>query len=285
MRPRIEPRQHTARRPEPQPGGAVSAAGGMATRRSVSPKPTLHRRVPPEIDTIEAGVESLRRVDASGPKRTTSRRAGFDAGLIARWIRAAADEISSHRDHLTQLDAAIGDADHGVNMDRGFTAAMSGLDAIGSLPPGEILTQTGATLIFRVGGAAGPLYGSAFRAAGDRLVDARFDAEELLGALRDGLEAMQALGAAVEGDKTIVDAWAPAMVALERELRAGAGPDTALHAARVAAETGASSTAPMQAKKGRASYLGPRSVGHQDPGATSTALLFRALEHAVKGPE
>ena len=211
-----------------------------------------------------------------------SRHHGFDSRLIASWIRACADEVSSHRDHLTQLDAAIGDADHGVNMDRGFSAAASSLEAIEALPPGQILQQAGATLIFRVGGAAGPLYGSAFRRAGEELADeVTFGFEELLVALRGGLAAMQSLGAAVEGDKTIIDAWLPAVMALERELRSGAGPEAVVRGVREAAEAGASATTAMQARKGRASYLGPRSVGHQDPGATSTALLFRALERAA----
>jgi dihydroxyacetone kinase-like protein len=224
-------------------------------------------------------------VDASSSREVhVSRHSGFDSRLIARWIRACADEVSSHRDHLTQLDAAIGDADHGVNMDRGFSAAASSLEAIEGLPPGQILQQTGATLIFRVGGAAGPLYGSAFRRAGEQLGDvATFGLEELLVALREGLAAMQSLGAAVAGDKTIIDAWLPAVAALERELRAGADPEVVVRSAREAAEGGASATTAMQARKGRASYLGPRSVGHQDPGATSTALLFRALERAATG--
>lgn len=169
-------------------------------------------------------------------------------------------------------------------MDRGFSAAASSLEAIEGLPPGQILQQTGATLIFRVGGAAGPLYGSAFRRAGEQLGDvATFGLEELLVALREGLAAMQSLGAAVAGDKTIIDAWLPAVAALERELRAGADPEVVVRSAREAAEGGASATTAMQARKGRASYLGPRSVGHQDPGATSTALLFRALERAATG--
>ena len=221
-------------------------------------------------------------MDTSNRRGALPRHSEFDSRLVARWIRACADEVSSHRDHLTQLDAAIGDADHGVNMDRGFSAAVSALEAIEGLPPGQILEQTGATLIVRVGGAAGPLYGSAFRRAGEHLGDVvRFGPEELLAALREGLAAMQSLGAAVEGDKTIIDAWLPAVAALERGLRAGADPDLAVRNAREAAEAGASRTTAMQARKGRASYLGPRSAGHQDPGATSTVLLFRALERAV----
>jgi phosphoenolpyruvate---glycerone phosphotransferase subunit DhaL len=231
----------------------------------------------PERETVASPVDA-----SSSREAHVSRHSGFDSRLAAKWVRACAEEVSSHRDHLTQLDAAIGDADHGVNMDRGFSAALSGLDAIEGVPPGQLLQQTGATLMFRVGGAAGPLYGSAFRRAGEHLGDvASFGLEELLSALREGLAAMQSLGAAEEGDKTIIDAWLPAVGSLEKELRAGADPDVAVRRAREAAEAGASATTAMQARKGRASYLGPRSVGHQDPGATSTALLFRALERAV----
>jgi dihydroxyacetone kinase-like protein len=188
----------------------------------------------------------------------------------------------AHRDHLTQLDSAIGDADHGVNMDRGFSAAIASLDAANGASPRELFRQTGATLMFRVGGAAGPLYGSGFREAGGALSDAEtFSPADLVRALRAGLAAIQSLGAAIEGDKTMVDAWAPGLAALERELAAGTEVVESLRRAREAAEDGAQATIPLQARKGRASYLGPRSVGHQDPGATSTALLFLALERAA----
>ena len=187
-----------------------------------------------------------------------------------------------HRDHLTQLDAAIGDADHGLNMDRGFRAVEAFLDAAPELPPGELLRQSGATLMFRVGGAAGPLYGIAFREAGAFLGDeAVYGAEELLAALRAALDGVQSLGAAVEGDKTMVDAWLPALAAFHASLRTSA-PADAIRAARAGAEEGAVATTPMHARKGRASYLGARSIGHQDPGATSSALLFAALARALE---
>jgi len=188
----------------------------------------------------------------------------------------------ANRDHLTQLDSAIGDADHGVNMDRGFAAAVSGLDARDGAAPGDLLVQTGTTLMFRVGGAAGPLYGTGFREAGAALGGGpTFGGGDLVRALAAGLDGIRALGAAVPGDKTIVDAWAPGLAALERELASKTELGVALHRAREAAEDGAQATIPLQARKGRASYLGPRSVGHQDPGATSTALLFLALERAA----
>jgi phosphoenolpyruvate---glycerone phosphotransferase subunit DhaL len=205
--------------------------------------------------------------------------------LIRRWVRGAAIELASSRDFLTQLDAAIGDADHGINMDRGFSAAATDLDVPTGLAPGELLARVGTTLVYRVGGAAGPLYGSMFREAGAALgPNETFDAETLLKALRSGLDAIQGLGAAVVGDKTIVDAYVPALQAFERDLRAGAGLASAAKRAAVAAHEGMRATVPMQARKGRASYLGARSVGHQDPGATSTALLFAALASVVNEP-
>ncbi len=224
----------------------------------------------------------------AGERRTQRTRrasdARFDRGTIARWIGACADEIGANRDFLTQLDAATGDADHGVNMDRGFTAAVTVLGAASELPPGDLLAEVGSTIVLRVGGAAGPLYGTAFREMGAALGDRdRFGLAELTDALAAGLDGIVKLGAAVEGDKTMVDAWVPAVDALRSDgKRDLAG---TLRHARIAAEAGATRTIPMQARKGRASYLGPRSVGHQDPGATSTALLFAALERALEAEE
>lgn len=205
----------------------------------------------------------------------------LDAAFVRRWLRLSAESVSAHRDYLTQLDAAIGDADHGVNMDRGFSAVMSSLAVADGMAPGELLMQAGATLVFRVGGAAGPLYGSALREAGRSLGAAQtFSVRTLAEALDAGLAGIIALGAADEGDKTMVDAWLPAARALRAEAARGAA--VALPAAHLAAEDGAAATTPMQARKGRASYLGPRSVGHQDPGATSTAILFGALVRALE---
>ena len=205
----------------------------------------------------------------------------FDETTVRRWVTLTGTEIAAQRDALTQLDAAIGDADHGVNMDRGFQAVLAQLAASEGTPPGELLRQVGATLMFRVGGAAGPLYGTAFREMGAFLGDApAFGPPELLAALRAALDGVRSLGAAVEGDKTMVDAWMPALGALDTQL--GRVPIAeAMRSMRDAAETGAIRTTPMQARKGRASYLGPRSVGHQDPGATSSAILFGALERAL----
>jgi phosphoenolpyruvate---glycerone phosphotransferase subunit DhaL len=205
----------------------------------------------------------------------------LDASFVVRWMRASAAEIARNRDYLTQLDAAIGDADHGINMDRGFAAVLSMVESADGTAPGELLLQTGATLVLRVGGAAGPLYGTAFRDAGRTLGDrSTFGLPELADALEAGLEGITKLGAAEEGDKTIVDAWTPAVRALQGA-RSGE-PTRATRAARTAAEAGSAATTTMEAKKGRASYLGPRSVGHRDPGATSTALLFAALDRATR---
>ena len=211
--------------------------------------------------------------------------APVDAVFVRRWIRDAADEIAANRDYLTQLDAAIGDADHGINMDRGFSAVVTDLAAVDGLAPGAILVRAGSTLVNRVGGAAGPLFGSFLNDAGAALGNApEPEAEDLLRALRAGLEAIQRLGAAVEGDKTIVDALVPGLAGFEKELRNGGSLCDAAERAAAAAREGAHDTTPMEARKGRASYLGPRSVGHQDPGATSTALLLGALARAAGRP-
>jgi dihydroxyacetone kinase-like protein len=206
-----------------------------------------------------------------------------DSAFVRSWIEEIASAVDEERDHLTQLDSAIGDADHGVNMQRGFSAVVAKLAAAESLPPGKVLMTVGATLISTVGGAAGPLYGTAFREAGKALgEDGQIDPPQLLAALRAALEGIQKLGAATEGDKTIVDAFAPATSAFAGEIEAGGSLVTATARAREAAEEGMRATIPMQARKGRASYLGPRSVGHQDPGATSTALIFSALERVAR---
>lgn len=208
----------------------------------------------------------------------------LDGAFVARWVRELARSIHEQRDYLTQLDAAIGDADHGVNMDRGFSAALNTVETGPELSAAELFESVGTTLVLSVGGAAGPLYGSAIRHMG-RALDGSvaFDAEALLVCLRAALEEIRRLGAAQIGDKTIVDALEPAIHGFERGLRSGEDLSTAMSRARIAAEEGMRSTVPLQARKGRASYLGPRSVGHQDPGATSTALLFAALERAVPG--
>jgi len=212
----------------------------------------------------------------------------MDATVFRDWITSAAEVIEANRDHLTQLDAAIGDADHGINLARGFTAVLGALDvpspeAKGPTTPGAILTLTGNTLISKVGGASGPLYGMAFRRAGKSLGDAAdVDLPSLSVALDAALAGVQQLGAAREGDKTMVDALAAATKAFGKAIAEGASQDDALDSLAEAAEAGAVATVSMQALKGRASYLGPRSVGHEDPGAVSTALILGALRDAAR---
>jgi dihydroxyacetone kinase-like protein len=204
------------------------------------------------------------------------------AEVFRAWITAAAKVIEEQRDHLTQLDAAIGDADHGINLDRGFTAVLSTIGSAAPATPGAVLTLTGTTLISKVGGASGPLYGTAFRRAGKVLGDAAdVNLPRLAAALEAALAGVQQLGAAREGDKTMVDALAPATAAFSKAIAEGASDADALVALVEAAQAGAAATISMQALKGRASYLGPRSVGHEDPGAASTALILGALRDAT----
>jgi len=206
-------------------------------------------------------------------------------GTTARsWVREMLRLVEQNKDHLTSLDSAIGDADHGVNLLRGFTAVMVALDKKEPEGPGEVLVTTGSTLISTVGGASGPLYGSAFRSAGKAQgKDADVTPAQFANALHEALAAIRKLGAASVGDKTMVDAFTPAADAFQAAVDDGATLQAAAKLASQAAEEGAEATIPLQALKGRASYLGPRSVGHQDPGATSTALLFSALVTAVEG--
>ena len=202
----------------------------------------------------------------------------MDAAFFRDWMTAAAAVVQSQRDHLTQLDAAIGDADHGINMARGFGAVTEALAQQGTPTPGSVLTLAGSTLISKVGGASGPLYGMALRSAGKALGDsADAGLHALAGALEAALAGVQKLGAAREGEKTMVDALAPAVSALAKALAEGAPAGGALAALAAAAREGAQATISMQALKGRASYLGPRSVGHEDPGAASMALILGAL--------
>jgi dihydroxyacetone kinase-like protein len=205
-----------------------------------------------------------------------------DIHLTRIWVRAIAAAMDRHKDHLTQLDSAIGDADHGVNMQRGFTAVLAALDGYEPAGVGDVLVKTGSTLISSVGGAAGPLYGTFFRAAGKQLTGPTADPEQLAAAFEAGLAGVRKLGAAVPGDKTMVDALTPALTAFGLAARGGEGEAVAAGKAADAAEAGMHDTTPLQARKGRASYLGARSIGHQDPGATSTALIFRALAEALQ---
>jgi dihydroxyacetone kinase-like protein len=206
----------------------------------------------------------------------------LNAETVRRWMRESADVLHTERDRLTRLDSPIGDADHGANMDRGFTAVVEKLDGLDDTPPGKLLTTAGSTLVSKVGGASGPLWGTALRRAGRTLGDAaEFDADALVQALAAALAGVQELGQAAPGDKTMVDALTPAIEELRSARASGASLADALGRAADAAQAGAEATVPLVARKGRASYLGERSVGHQDPGATSTALIVAALQRAV----
>ncbi len=208
----------------------------------------------------------------------------MDAEFFRAWIAEIAAVVEVQRDHLTQLDSAIGDADHGINLARGFSAVQTALAAADTPTPGSVLLLTGSTLISKVGGASGPLYGTWFRRAAKSLGDKpEVDLPDLADALAAALEGVKKLGAASEGDKTMVDALAPATRAFSKAIAEGAAPDDALSSLVEAASAGATATISMQALKGRASYLGTRSVGHEDPGAASTALILAALRDAARG--
>ncbi|AQS71102.1 dihydroxyacetone kinase subunit DhaL [Streptomyces pactum] len=195
----------------------------------------------------------------------------LDADFFRRWMTATAALVDREAERLTALDSPIGDADHGSNLQRGFTAVTATLEKEAPDTPGAILTLAGRQLISTVGGASGPLYGTLLRRTGKALGDAaEVSPEQLAEALRTGVDAVRTLGGAAPGDKTMIDALVPAVDALGGSFAE----------ARAAAEEGAEATVPMQARKGRASYLGERSIGHQDPGATSAALLVAALEEA-----
>jgi dihydroxyacetone kinase-like protein len=193
------------------------------------------------------------------------------------WLRAFAASVAAEKDTLTALDAAIGDADHGANMDRGMTAVVAALDAGSFDTVGALFKKVGMTLVSTVGGASGPLYGTFFLRFGTAAGEvAELDPEGFAKSLRAGLEGVVARGRPEAGDKTMFDALSPALDALDAALAGGAPLAEALRTASQAADEGRDATTPMLARKGRASYLGERSVGHQDPGATSTALLVAA---------
>ncbi|MEE4274904.1 MAG: DAK2 domain-containing protein [Thermoleophilia bacterium] len=234
---------------------------------------------------------------------------------IAAWLRAFAATVAEARDHLTELDAAIGDADHGVNMDRGMQAVLAKLDGLVAGGTGALLKGVGMTLVSTVGGAAGPLYGTLFlqmgKAAGEESPGSEvgedspgpdvgeespptggtpgatpgFTLQQWARVVGAGVAGVQARGKAEVGDKTMVDALVPAAAALRAAAAAGAAAREALSRAADAAERGMQATIPLVARKGRASYLGERSAGHQDPGATSAWLLMRTAAETLAGGE
>ncbi|MCE3555209.1 dihydroxyacetone kinase subunit L [Pseudonocardia sp. RS11V-5] len=196
---------------------------------------------------------------------------------LSAWVREFARQVTEHRDELTALDSAIGDADHGANMARGMGAVVEALDANPPATAGALFKQVGMTLVSKVGGASGPLYGTLFLRFGTAAGEVtELEAAGFAKAFRAGLEGVVARGRPEAGDKTMYDALAPALDALDESLDGGASLGDALRAASAAADAGRDATIPMLARKGRASYLGERSVGHQDPGATSVALLVAA---------
>ncbi|EEH66699.1 dihydroxyacetone kinase, L subunit [Actinomyces urogenitalis DSM 15434] len=211
-------------------------------------------------------------VDGGGQMSTV-----LDAQGVRQWISLAAELVTAHERELTELDAAIGDADHGANMRRGFQAAAQAVQDPALATPGAVLKKVAMTLISTIGGASGPLYGTFFlRMAGECGDSPEIDLPVLLRAMEAGVAGVQARGRSQAGEKTMLDAWLPALEAMRGQSDLAAG--TA--AAARAAQEGRGATAAMRATKGRASYLGQRSVGHIDPGAASTALVLQALAQA-----
>jgi len=202
---------------------------------------------------------------------------------VTRFLEGVAARIKEHRDELTQLDSPIGDADHGINLDRGFTAVLGKLPTVADKDIGTILKTTGMTLVSTVGGASGPLYGTAFIRAGMALAD-RYELTEgeVVAALEAALEGIIARGKANRGDKTMVDAIGPGIDALKEAQASGEDFPSAMRRAVAAVEAGMKATIPMLALKGRASYLGERSIGHQDPGATSAYYIAQVMLETIE---
>ncbi|MBC7291078.1 MAG: dihydroxyacetone kinase subunit L [Actinotalea sp.] len=207
----------------------------------------------------------------------------LDVAWTVDWVRRTAQVVLENRDYLVELDRQIGDGDHGENLKRGFTAVIAKLDGATEPPgqPADVLKTVATTLMSTVGGAAGPLYGTAYlRAAKVTAVDV-LDGPGVLAMLEAGLEGIVARGKAQPGEKTMVDAWTPAVNAAQQAVADGASAEQVLAAAATAAEEGAVATDPLVATKGRASYLGERSAGHRDPGAASSAMVIRAAADAA----
>lgn len=204
----------------------------------------------------------------------------MDYARTALWLRTAADMLHGSRERLTELDKEIGDADHGINMDRGFQKLIGQLD--GAADVAGLLKTASLVLISTVGGASGPLYGTFFLRASQACGGKeRLAAADVAALFEAGLAGMQQRGRAQQGDKTMIDAMAPAVGALKAAAAGGAGVREAVAAAVEAASAGADATIPLVARKGRASYLGERSAGHMDPGAASTVILIQALQRAL----
>ncbi len=202
---------------------------------------------------------------------------------IVLWLEKTAGVLKENKEYLTELDSAIGDADHGINMDRGFRKVMEKLPSVADKDIGNILKTVGMTLISSVGGASGPLYGTFYLRSG-MAVAAReeLDSEEFSAMLQAGVDGIVQRGRAERNDKTMFDTWAPALEALNAALSENDDIVVAMRAAVAAGEQGMKDTIPLQARKGRASYLGERSIGHQDPGATSSYLILNALLESIE---
>ena len=197
---------------------------------------------------------------------------------IVQWLQNFAAVIEQNKDYLTELDSAIGDADHGINMERGFKKVMSQLPGVADKDIGSILKTVSMTLISSVGGASGPLYGTLFLRSGTAVAGKQeLTDEDMVGLLQAGLDGVRERGKAQPGDKTMLDVLSPAVRAFQQAVVGGKGTLQAMQQSVAAAEQGMKDTTPMLAKKGRASYLGERSIGHQDPGATSSYLMLKSL--------
>ena len=218
-----------------------------------------------------------------------ARGAGMELQMIAyedaiAWVRRFAAVVKENKAYLTDLDSAIGDADHGINMDRGFTAVVGKLDGLAAPDVGVALKTVGTTLVSTVGGASGPLYGMFFMQMGGAVVGKEaLSLEDFAAAFEAGFNGVLRIGKAVPGDKTMVDALTPAREALQAAVADGASVGDAVRRMADAAEAGMLATIPLVARKGRASYLGERSAGHQDPGATSSHLLLRSAAEVWAG--
>jgi dihydroxyacetone kinase-like protein len=205
---------------------------------------------------------------------------------VVAWIRAFADVVGENKAYLTELDSAIGDADHGINMDRGMRAVLGKLDGVTGEDVGGLLKTAGMTLVSTVGGAGGPLYGTLFMQMGTANAGkTELSPQDWADALHKGVEGVVMRGKAELGDKTMVDALVPARDAFDAAVAEGAPFDEALKRSAAAAEDGMKATIPLVARKGRASYLGERSAGHQDPGATSSYLLLRTAAETWAGAD
>ena len=197
---------------------------------------------------------------------------------IVQWLEHTAVVLNDNKEYLSQLDSSIGDADHGINMSRGFKAVLDRLPSVADKDIGNILKTTGMALISSVGGASGPLYGTFFiRSGAASMAKEELNSADLLQMFFDGVDGVVQRGRPQLGDKTMFDAWAPALEAMQVAFVNGDDDVAALRLTVAAAEQGMKNTIPLQARKGRASYLGERSIGHQDPGATSSYLILKAL--------